>query len=96
MKKTLLIAVSLMMLAVFAVGCFNNDEATDTATVAPVVTAEATMEVPADDVTAEPTADEGAAGDAADDAAAGESDDNSSVTEEGGEETTPDETEASN
>lgn len=56
MKKALILALSLMMIAIFAVGCSSDDskeatattapttEATMEATEEPVVTAEATME----------------------------------------------------
>ena len=45
MKKTLLFALSLMMLVVFAVGCSTKDETADNAaTAAPVATEEVSAE----------------------------------------------------
>ena len=63
MKKTIAFALSLMLVAMFAVGCSTDDE--KTVTVSPTVSAAATVETDNGNVTDDATTDE--ANDAASD-----------------------------
>jgi len=80
MKKSVILMLTLALVAMFAVGCSNKDEVVEIATAAPEVTVEATVEASAEATAEAPMPTEEA--------------DESTVTEEATEETTPDETSA--